>query len=146
MRHLSGRRLKRGPEDEPIGVARENLRWHGLFGRFGDNQGDWWAGLAEVQVPVLAVAAEGDRQDPPKACRKLLEQFGSAQREFLCLGPRSGFSNPFGHVEMLLSKSAQREVWPLLARLAARATPRCLADKAPEARTPRSCAKGPASG
>ena len=114
LRHLSGRRLKRGPEDEPIGVARENLRWHGLFGRFGDNQGDWWEGLAEVQVPVLAVAAEGDRQDPPKACRKLLEQFGSAQREFLCLGPRSGFSNPFGHVEMLLSKSAQREVWPLL--------------------------------
>ena len=67
-----------------------------------------------VRVPVLAVSAEGDRQDPPAACDRLLRQFGSATREHLCLGPRNGFSSPFGHVEMLISKAAQREVWPLL--------------------------------
>lgn len=112
--HLSGSRLKRGPEDEPIGLALESLRWHGLFGRFGDAERDWWAGLAEVQVPVLAVSAEGDRQDPPWACHKLLKQFGSATREYLCLGRKAGFSSNFGHVEMLLSKPAKQEVWPLV--------------------------------
>lgn len=113
---ISGRRLRRGPEDEPIGLALESLRWHGLFGRFGDAERDWWAGLADVRVPVLAVAAAGDRQDPAWACRKLLEQFGSAASEFVCLGKKQGFSGDFGHVEMLVSKAAQREVWPLVER------------------------------
>lgn len=112
--HISGSRLKRGPEDEPIGLVLESMRWHGLFGRFGDSDSDWWAGLAEVKVPVLAVSAEGDHQDPPWACRKLLKQFGSATREYLCLGRKSGFSDNFGHVEMLVSKPAQRDVWPLV--------------------------------
>ncbi len=111
---ISGPRLKRGPEDEPIGLALESLRWHGFLGRFGDSERDWWAGLAEVSVPVMAVAAEGDHQDPAWACRKLMEQFGSPLREFLCLGKKQGFSSNFGHVEMLVSKEAQREVWPLV--------------------------------
>lgn len=112
--HLSGMRLRRGPEDEPIGVAREALRWHGLLGRFGKGAESWWQGLATARIPVLAVSAEGDRQDPPAACERLLRQFGSASREHLCLGPRAGFSSSFGHVEMLISKAAQREVWPVL--------------------------------
>lgn len=111
---ISGPKLKRGPEDEPIGLALESLRWHGLFGRFGDAERDWWAGLAEVKVPVMAVTAVGDTQDPAWACRKLFEQFGSSVSEFLCLGKKNGFSGDFGHVEMLVSKEAQREVWPLI--------------------------------
>ena len=68
---LSGSRLKRGPEDEPIGLALETLGWHGLFGRFGDKQDDWWAGLATVNVPVLAVAGAADyrtRSGPAASC------------------------------------------------------------------------------
>ena len=110
--YLSGRRLKRGPEDEPIGIAREVMRWLGLFGRFGDRDGDWWAGLAEVRLPVLAVSAVGDQQDPAWACRKLLQQFSDAPAAYLLLGRNTGFSSDFGHVEMLVSKEAQVEVWP----------------------------------
>lgn len=111
---VSGSRLKRGPEDEPIGLVKESLRWHGLFGRFGDSERDWWAGLADVRVPLLAAAGAGDTQDPAWACRKLFEQFGSAQKEYHCLGKADGFSQNFGHVDMLVSKGAQKEVWPLL--------------------------------
>lgn len=113
--HISGSRLKRGPEDEPIGLALETMRWYGLFKRFGDKERDWWAGLSEVQVPVLAVAAVGDEQDPAWACRALCEQFGSEQRQFVCLGRKQGFAEDFGHVEMLISKNAQLQVWPLVA-------------------------------
>lgn len=111
--HLSGLRLQRGPEDEPIGIAREALRWHGLFGRFGGREYDWWSGLAEVRLPILVVAAVADRQAPAWACRKLFEQCRAATASFLLLGKAHGFSSDFGHVEMLLGTEAQREVWPL---------------------------------
>ncbi|MGG2397929.1 alpha/beta fold hydrolase [Pseudomonas sp. SH1-B] len=113
MPYLSGRRLKRGPEDEPVGLALEALRWLRLFGRFGNGEQDWWAGLARVSVPVLAVSAANDHQDPAWACRKLLEQCTGAARHFLLLARENGFSSDFGHIEMLVSKEAQREVWPL---------------------------------
>ncbi|HGM5582001.1 TPA: alpha/beta fold hydrolase [Pseudomonas putida] len=112
---LSGPRLKRGPEDEPIGLALESLRWHGLFGRFGVKDRDWWAGLAQVEVPLLAVAGAADFQDPVWACRKLFEQWGDGRKQFLRLGREEGFE-AFGHVDMLVSKAAQTQVWPLVAR------------------------------
>lgn len=113
--HLSGPRLKRGPEDEPMGLVLENMRWHGLFGKFGERDNHWWEGLKSVEVPVLSVAATGDHQDPVWACRMLFDQIGSGQKQFLCLGRQHGFSEDFGHVEMVVSKTAQREVWPRIA-------------------------------
>ncbi|KWT12612.1 MULTISPECIES: alpha/beta fold hydrolase [Pseudomonas syringae group] len=111
--HVSGPRFKRGPEDEPVGLVLESLRWQGLFGRFGERDNHWWAGLCEVQVPVLAVAAVGDQQDPEWACRMLFDQIGGDQpKQFLCLGREHGFSEDFGHVQMLVSKAAQQQVWP----------------------------------
>lgn len=103
-----------GLEEEPAGVVRESLRWFGLFGRFGEGRADWAAGLAEVAVPVLALAGAGDRSDPPAACRQLLERFGSPVREYLCLGQAAGFAEDYGHAAMLAGRHCQREVWPLL--------------------------------
>lgn len=110
--HFSGPRFKRGPEDEPMGVLMESMRWRGLFGRFGDKKDDWWAGLQHVTVPLLCVAGSGDHQDPEWACRELFEQFGSEHKTFLSLGRAHGFSEDFGHVQMLVSKAAQAQVWP----------------------------------
>jgi pimeloyl-ACP methyl ester carboxylesterase len=113
--HVSGPRFKRGPEDEPMGVILENLGWHSLFGRFGDKKDDWWSGLRHVEVPALCVAAVGDHQDPEWACRALFEQFGSEDKAFLLLGREQGFTEDFGHVQMLVSKAAQAQVWPRVA-------------------------------
>lgn len=113
--HLSGPRLKRGPEDEPAGVALELLRWHGLRRRFGRGGEDWQTGLAQVGVPLLAVAGAGDHQDPPWACEQLFQRFGG-EGQFLLLGKAQGFSEDFGHVDMLVSKAAQAQVWPQIQR------------------------------
>lgn len=106
--------LGQGAEDEPVGIARDALRWFGLFGRFGQGKQDWAAQLASVEVPVLALAGAGDHTDPAGACRQLLERFGSPLREFVCLGRDEGFAEDYGHVDMLQGKAAQQEVWPLL--------------------------------
>ncbi|KPY15211.1 Esterase/lipase/thioesterase protein [Pseudomonas coronafaciens pv. porri] len=123
--HVSGPRFKRGPEDEPIGLVLESLRWHGFLGRFGERHNNWWEGLKSLQVPVLAVAAAGDLQDPVWACRTLFDQIGGGQlKQFLCLGREHGFSEDFDHVQMLISKTAQQQVWPrVIEWLEARAVP-----------------------
>jgi len=113
--HISGPRLKRGPEDEPAGVAMELLRWYGLRRRAGRGGADWREGLASVHVPLLVVAGAGDHQDPAWACEQLFERFGGGG-QFLLLGRAQGFTQDFGHVDMLVSKAAQAEVWPLVQR------------------------------
>ncbi|PVZ13608.1 MULTISPECIES: alpha/beta fold hydrolase [unclassified Pseudomonas] len=107
--HISGRRFKRGPEDEPTGVAVELLRGY-------RKPGPWWAALADSQVPLLAVAGAGDLQDPAWACRALFEQAGGEPRLFVELSQAAGYTRDFGHVEMLLGEAAEQEVWPLLER------------------------------
>jgi pimeloyl-ACP methyl ester carboxylesterase len=114
--HFGGARFKRGPEDEPVGVVLEVMRWHGLFGKFAEPGNDWWAGLAHSTVPVMAVAGGADRQSPVEDSQRLFEQFGGPVREFVELSRKAGYSEDFDHVQMLVSKAAQAEVWPLVAR------------------------------
>ena len=110
--HISGPRYKRGPEDEPMGIILETMRWHALFGRFGHKKEDWWTGLKRIEVPMLCVAAAGDHQDPAWACRELFDQIGSEHKEFLTLGRATGYTEDFDHVQMLVSRAAQAQVWP----------------------------------
>jgi hypothetical protein len=112
---VSGARFKRGPEDEPAGVMMEAMRWNGLFGRFGEGKQDWWKGLAEVDLPLLAVSAAGDQQDPTGLAASCSSKSVPSTAS-ICLGRQQGFTDDFGHVEMLVSKAAQAEVWPLVAR------------------------------
>ncbi len=64
----------------------------------------------------MAVAAAGDHQDPTEECRRLFAQFGGESNRFIELSRQAGYSDDFGHVEMLVSKPAQAEVWPLVAQ------------------------------
>lgn len=112
---IAGYRYNRGPEDEPEGLVREALNMHGLFGRFGGKHGDWWQGLTEVTVPALVIAAKHDKQDPAWACKALFDQFASPHKTYLCLGKAYGHQHNYGHVDMLVSKAAEQEVWPMIA-------------------------------
>jgi pimeloyl-ACP methyl ester carboxylesterase len=80
----------------------------------GDAERDWWEGLGEVKLPLLAVAAAGDLQDPSWACHQLFEQFAGSHNQFIDLGRKAGFTDDFDHVRMLVSPQAQAEVWPLV--------------------------------
>jgi hypothetical protein len=76
------------------------------------------------------MSAAGDHQDPAWACRKLFDQVGSEHKQFINLGHEQGFADNFGHVEMLVSKAAQNEVWPLVARWLADPQAPLMAEKA----------------
>lgn len=110
---VAGGWLGFGPEDEPAGIARAALRWYGLFGRFGEGGEDWASALAQVQLPVLALAGSGDRS-ATLACGRFVECFGSPRRAFLSFAGGDGLGENCQDADLLAGRSASREVWPLL--------------------------------
>jgi pimeloyl-ACP methyl ester carboxylesterase len=104
-----------GPEWEPAPLVREWMRWN-LLGIWRTPEGgDYLSRLREVQVPLLGIAGAGDRWlAPPSAVGDLLRRFGSHDRTLVLAGLRRGFERDYGHADMLVSRSASREIWPLV--------------------------------
>jgi pimeloyl-ACP methyl ester carboxylesterase len=113
---LDGRKLKIGPENEPAGIAKEYLRWLGLLGRwrFNKNKMPLLAKWQEMDIPMLAMVGKNDQSDPAKYCERFYDLCGSNNKVFKLLAKEEGFSRDFGHVDMVVSKAAAKEVWPEL--------------------------------
>lgn len=101
-----------GNEDEPPGILNETLTWKSK-GRWMSGQGeDYSQGLGKISIPVLAVGGVADTMDPATGCRAFWEMIGSRQKQFWLLGKEQGYRKDYGHVDMLVGRDAQREVWP----------------------------------
>ena len=113
---MDGRKLKIGPENEPSGIAKEYLRWLGLLGRWRlkHNKTPLLAKWQGVTIPVLAMVGKNDQSDPAKDCQRFYELCGSDDKVFKLLAKDEGFSRDFGHIDMIVSKDAAKEVWPEL--------------------------------
>lgn len=108
------RALRLGPEDELAGVMIQWMDWN-LAGFWrGDDGTDYGQAIAALDVPLLVIAAAADRWAPPPSCRALIDSVASADRTWLLLGTGTGFSHDFGHVDMLVGRTARAEVWPLI--------------------------------
>src|SRR5690554_4153880 len=117
QRELDGRALKIGPENEPAGLINEYIASHGWFGRWrlktvGKKLLPVWK--AFNTLPLLAVAAAADESDPAKYCLRFARLYGGGSKDVIKLGTADGFSRDYGHIDMVVSKDAAREVWPLI--------------------------------
>lgn len=114
---LSPKGLNNGPEVEPSGIVVEYFYWHRLFGGWKAKDGtNYWDGLKTVKVPIMGIGSEGDIGDPSRYCERLTNQFASSKNRYVCLGGRNKNSRLFGHVDMVVSREAENEVWPLIPR------------------------------
>lgn len=118
-RHMDAfpaRVLGLGPEDELPGVMEQWMDWN-IRGRWLGRDGtDYSEALARLRLPLLFIAGSGDhRFAPPDACRGLFDLTRSPDRLFIEAGRDTGFSRDYGHVDLIVSREAQREIWPLLA-------------------------------
>lgn len=122
---MDGRKLKIGPENEPAGIAKEYLRWLGLFGgwRFSSNKTSLLAKWQGLDLPLLAMVGQNDQSDPVKYCQRFFELCGSENKQFKILAKDQGYSRDFGHVDMIVSKEAAAEVWPELSQWLAEIKP-----------------------
>jgi len=101
-----------GPEQEPVGIAKEFARWAGLLNGWKPKKGKtYWHGWRQITTPVLAFGAKKDRGDPATACRKLVEAT-AGEHAFYLLSQKEGFAKDYGHVDMVVSKEAATDVWP----------------------------------
>lgn len=103
---------KLGVEFEPVGIAKEFVRWAGIFTGWKSKAGkSFWRGLGNLSTPVLAIAAKNDKGDPAKHCKKLMNGF-AGDKTFYLLAKDNGFSQNYNHSNMVASDAAQQEVWP----------------------------------
>lgn len=105
-----------GPEPESRAYMLDFFRWKGPNAQWRTRDGrDYWDGIRRAKVPLLAFAAANDTMDPVPGCRFLFDAVGSEDKEWVLLGTEQGFSKNYGHVEMIISKAASKEVWPRIA-------------------------------
>ena len=71
-------------------------------------------GFSKINQPCLVFASRGDTTDPFEGCEYLFNQLGSKSKQFILLGVDEGFAKDYDHVGMVIDKSAQQEVWPLI--------------------------------
>ncbi len=111
---MDGRAMGIGPENEPYGVIREFVRRYKLFGGWRVHQPKQKllpAWKAMQHIPLLAVAGKLDEVDAGKACVKFAQMYGG-KKDIIFLAKEQGFSQDYGHVDMVVSKAAAQEVWP----------------------------------
>lgn len=105
-----------------VGVASEittsNSLWFqfGKFvetGEFTDPAGrPYLEGLPECRIPLLIMAGAGDSFTPVEA---VTDPCGSCPNmECLTLGKTTGFSADYGHLDLIIGKRVEEEVYPLI--------------------------------
>ncbi|HYT83795.1 MAG TPA: alpha/beta fold hydrolase [Gemmatimonadales bacterium] len=100
------RALRFGSEDEAAGILADWMRWNVRGGWVGGDGFDYFAALAAVRTPYLAVAGAADRIfAPAAACRQVVERIG-ADRKTLAIVP--GLS----HRGLVLGRRARDACWP----------------------------------
>lgn len=122
---IDGRKIGIGPEYEPAGIIQEYVQWNGLFGRWYLKSTRQYLVEAwqSATIPLLSVAAKADKSDPASACHRFFKQYAqnvnaeqSLSNEYKLLSQDNGFSKDYGHVDMVVSKEAAREVWPKISQ------------------------------
>ena len=100
------RLLKLGPEDELPHVMSQWMTWN-IEGHWtGDDGTDYSAGLEDLHMPFLMIAATADKFfAPPYACEGLFNMIGSNRKQFEVF-------QDLDHVSVMVSKRARAEVWP----------------------------------
>lgn len=107
---LPARAAGLGPVDEPAAAVFDACNW--VERRRGTG---FDAELARIRTPVLAISGADDRVDPSAGCRRFVEAIASADKTLLIAGKTQGFEADYDHPGIVVSKPAQREIWPRIA-------------------------------
>ena len=108
--HLPARTVGLGPVNEPAAAALDACDWVTRGRRSSLIAAD----LARLSCPVLALSGSADKVDPPPGCRAFVDATPSPDTTFMEAGTAHGYTRNYDHPGIVVSKDAQREIWPLI--------------------------------
>jgi pimeloyl-ACP methyl ester carboxylesterase len=87
------------------------------YGRLvsADGRVDYTAYLGRVRVPILYVAGEGDILASMNSMIQTSDATGSPDKTFLRFGRREGHRADYGHCDLVWSRNAPAEIFPVVA-------------------------------
>lgn len=113
---VPGKALKLGPENEFVRVLDQWLCWTISQAWTGSDGFDYKTRVGIIELPVLSIAANGDKVIAPvSGCEKLHNDLGSADKTFLCFGADQGYLEDYTHARVISSRNASTDVWPIVA-------------------------------
>lgn len=104
------RRLRIGPEDEPVAALEDAISW----GSAERACGLLSASLSAVDVPVLVFTSPRDFVAPATRCGRLAQSFSRTDQRVQSAARRHGFARSHTHESPLLHPAAARDVFPFV--------------------------------
>lgn len=78
-------------------------------------QGDYWKNLDKITRPTMFVAGAGDKLVPLKNIEEVFNKIESENKKLLVCSKANGFAGDYGHIDLLLARSARYEIYPEIA-------------------------------
>jgi poly(3-hydroxyalkanoate) synthetase len=70
--------------------------------------------LRKIDLPVLLIGGEKDGFAPPEALRLVHQSLGTADRTIKTFGAASKDAQPYGHFDLIVGRTAPREIFPVI--------------------------------
>ena len=112
---LVAKALRRSLSDGSRAKLKQMSQWsaNGTFASI-DRQIDYRANMCRIRIPFLIVAGECDQLAPPENVALAYDLLGSQIKQFRVLSEKNHFSADYGHVDLVLGRSAPDEMFPLV--------------------------------
>jgi len=110
--YFPSKKFKMGPENEAPDTMRDCVRL--VSSAKTKKKPNFWSGFENVTAPVLSICSEGDSVDPHPGCKELMDNMGSNDKTFALHGKKHGHLQDYNHVSLVISKDAQKEIWPMI--------------------------------
>ncbi len=101
------------PADLPTSLVSQFAGWYESGGfRAALQHVDYGRGLETITNPTLIVAGAADLLTPVSEMEFVFDSLGGTEKEFLLLGRSTGCRHDYGHIDPVLGRYAETEVWP----------------------------------
>jgi len=81
-----------------------------------DGSIDYTLDLKKMKSPILLITGSTDPFTPHRKVRLAFKEIGSKKKEWMVFGKKHGHATNYGHLDLIIGKNSQKEVYPIIAK------------------------------